>query len=118
MGQVITVLKKLATGKLAVTNLGGPGTIIAVAAMESSEGPARLLLFLTLISANLAVVNFLPIPVLDGGHMMFLTYEGIRGKPMNEQIQFKLTLLGLVMVLTLMVCVIGLDINRFLPWFL
>ena len=118
MGQVITVLKKLATGQLSPTNLGGPGTIIAVATMESSEGPARLLLFLTLISANLAVVNFLPIPVLDGGHMMFLSYEGLRGKPMNEEIQFKLTLVGLVMVLTLMVCVIGLDINRFLPWFL
>ncbi len=116
MTQVVMVLKKIFSGEMKITGLGGPGTILYVATAESSRGLARLLTFLTLISANLAVVNFLPIPVLDGGHMMFLLYEGIRGKPINEKWMMRLTYVGLAMVLTLMVTVIGLDIHRFFPW--
>lgn len=116
MTQVVMVLRKIATGEMQISGLGGPGTILYVATAESSRGLARLLTFLTLISANLAVVNFLPIPVLDGGHMMFLLYEGIRGKPINEKWMLRLTYVGLAMVLTLMVTVIGLDIHRFFPW--
>jgi regulator of sigma E protease len=65
-----------------------------------------------LISINLAVVNFLPIPVLDGGHMMFLLYEWVRGKPAPASVQVALTYLGLAAVLGLMLFVIGLDIWR------
>ena len=116
MSQVVMVLKKIGSGEMQISSLGGPGTILYVATAESSRGLSRLLTFLTLISANLAVVNFLPIPVLDGGHMMFLLYEGIRGKPINEKWMMRLTYVGLAMVLTLMVTVIGLDIQRFFPW--
>lgn len=116
MNQVLVVLRKIFSGEMQISGLGGPGTILYVATAESSRGISRLLTFLTLISANLAVVNFLPIPVLDGGHMMFLLYEGIRGKAMNEKWMLRLTYLGLAMVLTLMVTVIFLDINRFFPW--
>lgn len=116
MSQVVMVLKKIGSGEMQISSLGGPGTILYVATAESSRGLSRLLTFLTLISANLAVVNFLPIPVLDGGHMMFLLYEGVRGKPINEKWMMRLTYVGLAMVLTLMVTVIGLDIQRFFPW--
>lgn len=116
MTQVVMVLQKIFSGEMKLSGLGGPGTILYVATAESSRGLSRLLTFLTLISANLAVVNFLPIPVLDGGHMMFLLYEGIRGKPINEKWMLRLTYVGLAMVLTLMVTVIGLDIQRFFPW--
>lgn len=116
MTQVVMVLRKIATGEMKFTGLGGPVTILYAATAESSHGLARLLTFLTLISANLAVVNFLPIPVLDGGHMMFLLYEGIRGKPINEKWMLRLTYVGLAMVLTLMVTVLGLDFHRFFPW--
>lgn len=95
------------------TSLGGPGTIAVVATQEASAGIPRLLAFLTLLSANLAVLNFLPIPVLDGGHMLFLIYEGIFGKPVNERIAFTLTLLGLGFILGLMVFVIWMDVYRF-----
>ena len=71
-----------------------------------------MLIFLTFLSANLAVLNFLPIPVLDGGHMMFLLYEGIRGKPASERTMTMLTYLGLIFILVLMVFVLGLDITR------
>ena len=76
---------------------------------SADQGTAQLLLFLTLLSANLAVLNFLPIPLLDGGLMMFLIYEGIRGKPANERVQVVLTYIGLALILALMVWVLGLD---------
>ena len=68
-------------------------------------------MFLTFISANLAVLNFLPIPVLDGGHMVFLAYEGIRGKPPSEKIQVGLTYAGLLFLVGLMIFVFGLDLH-------
>jgi regulator of sigma E protease len=114
--QIVTTLRKLASGGVSPTGLGGPGTIAVVAAASASQGIPKLLIFLTLLSANLAVINFLPIPILDGGHMMFLLYEGIRGKPASERVQMYLTYLGLVFILTLMVFVIGLDITRFVKW--
>ena len=110
MLQVFVVLRNI---KDSFRSLGGPGTIAVAATMEASEGLARLLIFLTLLSANLAIINFLPIPVLDGGHMMFLLYEGISGKPVNERLAFGLTLVGLSFILGLMVFVIGLDVYRF-----
>ena len=109
-------LKKLVLGKISPTNLGGPGTIAAVATNEAAASTSRLLLFLTFLSANLAIVNFLPIPVLDGGHMMFLAYEGIFRRPVNERVQLILTYGGLAFVLCLMVFVISMDIGRFAPW--
>ena len=111
MKQVVFVLRKIASN---YKNLGGPLTIVAAATMEASEGLPRLLIFLTLLSANLAVLNFLPIPVLDGGHMLFLAYEGIVGKPVDERIQMSLTLVGFGLLMRLMIFVFGLDLTRFL----
>jgi regulator of sigma E protease len=110
--RVLAFLKRLVTGKISVTSLGGPATIAVVATSEASEGTSRLLMFLVLISANLAIVNFLPIPVLDGGHMMFLAYEGITGKPPSETVQGLLSWAGLAFLLTLMLFVLGLDLFR------
>ena len=67
----------------------------------------QFLIFLTLLSANLAVINFLPIPLLDGGHMVLLLYEGIRGKPADERVQEVLTWIGLIFILALMIFVIS-----------
>ena len=72
----------------------------------------EFILFLALISINLAVVNFLPIPVLDGGHMVFLIYEKLRGKPPSDQVRFIATICGLVIVLGLMVFGFWVDIRR------
>jgi regulator of sigma E protease len=110
--RVIKFLRRLISGQIPVTTLGGPQTIAVAATMEASEGTSRLLLFLTLLSANLAVVNFLPIPVLDGGHMMFLAYEGIFRRPVNERIQIVLSFAGLIFIVGLMLFVIGLDVWR------
>ncbi len=111
--QVVTVLGKLVTGQLSPTKLGGPGQIFYVAGAEASHGWARLLIFLTLFSGNLAVINFLPIPVLDGGHMVFLAIEGIRGKPVDPEMQGTIMMVGLAFILCLMVFVISMDISTF-----
>ncbi len=110
--RVFRTFGKLVSGQISPTNLGGPGTIAVVATSEASRGTSPLLLFLTFLSANLAVVNFLPIPVLDGGHMLFLAYEGIFRRPVNEKTQALLTYAGLAMILALMVFVVCLDASR------
>jgi regulator of sigma E protease len=110
--QVGVTLRKLILGEVAITKLGGPATILAVAGIEASHSVSRLLVFLTLLSANLAVLNILPIPVLDGGHLMFLIYEVISGKPVNERVALGLTMLGFSLLLGLMVFVLGMDIYR------
>ncbi|MEM9413506.1 MAG: site-2 protease family protein, partial [Planctomycetota bacterium] len=111
--RVFQFLGKLVQGQISPKNLGGPGMIAAAATSEATQGTSRLLLFLVLLSANLAIVNFLPIPVLDGGHMLFLAYEGLFRQPPNEKVQIILTYAGLFMILGLMAYVILLDIQRF-----
>jgi regulator of sigma E protease len=101
------------TGKLKMRHVGGPLAIFSVAKSESEQGISRLLVFLTLLSMNLAILNFLPIPALDGGHMMFLTYELVMGKKPNEAVEYRLTIVGFILLVTLMVTVFAQDINRF-----
>jgi regulator of sigma E protease len=108
--EVLGFLRMLVTGKIGASGVGGPVAIFKVAGAEASHGVSRLLLFLTFLSANLAILNFLPIPALDGGHMMFLTAEAIRGKPVNEALQIRLTMAGVMCLLCLMAFVIIKDI--------
>lgn len=89
--------------------MGGPVTIAKMAYAHASQGLAEFAVFLMMISANLAVLNFLPIPVLDGGHMVFLAYEGITGRPPDERVFAALSYLGLFLILGLMILVLGLD---------
>jgi len=91
--------------------IGGPFTIFDIAYQHAAEGPAKLFLFLTIIGANLAVLNFLPIPVLDGGHFVFLSYEAVTGKPPNERVQLWLSYAGLLVIVGLMVWALGLDLK-------
>ncbi|MGE0761026.1 MAG: site-2 protease family protein [Pirellulaceae bacterium] len=114
--RVVGMLKNLVTGRVSVANLGGIGSIAYVAGAEAKQGTARLLIFLTMLSANLAVLNFLPIPALDGGHMMFLLYEGIFRKPVNERLQVALTIVGVTCLLGLMIFVNAMDFTRFLQF--
>ena len=108
---VYSFLGKLTSNAISPRLLGGPIEIAKQAGKSAEEGFGRLLLFLTMLSANLAVVNFLPIPVLDGGHMVFLLYELVRGKPPSENVVAGLSYLGLALILTLMMFVFGLDLG-------
>jgi regulator of sigma E protease len=108
---VYRTLQKLGTGQVSPRALGGPISIFTWLKLAAEQSFPELLITLTLLSANLAVLNFLPIPLLDGGHMVFLTWEAVRGKPADERIQLVLTYLGLILILALMVWVTGLDIK-------
>jgi regulator of sigma E protease len=111
LSHVYRFLRKLTSNQISPRLLGGPIEIAKQAGKSAEEGFSHFLLFLTMLSANLAVVNFLPIPVLDGGHMVFLVYEWIRGKPPSEKVVAVLSYLGLALILSLMMFVFGLDLG-------
>ncbi len=113
---VVRILRKLGS-QISFKELSGPISIAKFAGQAAQQGPASLLLFLTLLSANLAVLNLLPIPILDGGHLIFLAYEGIRSKPADERVQVGLSILGLAFLIGLMLFVTGNDILKlFFKW--
>jgi regulator of sigma E protease len=107
---IFSILGKLGS-QISPTQLSGPVGIAQAAFYAAEEGIPRLLLLLTAISANLAVINFLPIPVLDGGLMVFMVWEAIRGKPASEKAQVILTYIGLLFIVGLMFFVLALDIG-------
>jgi regulator of sigma E protease len=113
LSEVLRVLGGLVTGRIPVSSLSGPIGIMYAAGTFANEGVPKTLIFLTLLSANLAVLNFLPIPALDGGHMLFLAAEWIRGKPVDERLQIRLTIAGILALLSLMVFASAMDIGRF-----
>ncbi|QEF99530.1 Putative zinc metalloprotease [Stieleria maiorica] len=105
LGEVFRFLNMLVHGSVSKDQVGGPIRIFQVAGSEAERGVSAQLLFLTMLSMNLAVLNFLPIPVLDGGHMVFLICEAIMGRRVNEELEMRLTLVGGLMLLALMVFV-------------
>jgi regulator of sigma E protease len=111
---VYRFLQKLTSGQVSPMLMRGVLTIGQVAYYQASSGLSSLLVFLAMLSANLAVVNFLPIPVLDGGHFVFLSLEGLRGKPVSERVVVAFHWLGLCFILSLMVFVLGLDVTDLL----
>ena len=110
--QIYLTLRSLATGKISAKELHGPIGIAQVGYKVASQGVSQLLLFLGFLSVNLAVLNFLPIPVLDGGHMVFLTYEAVAGKKPSEKILIAAQYVGLILILGLMLFVVGQDFMR------
>jgi len=102
------------TGKVSPTAIAGPISIAYGAFDMAGRDTYEFIAFMAFISVNLAIVNFLPIPLLDGGHMVFLIYEGIRRKPPSERIRVVLSVIGLIFVIGLMLFSVGLDIMR---WF-
>ena len=87
MEQVLTVLQRLFTVRISYKTMGGPIAITSAASSEASHGMARFFLFLAFLSVNLAFLSLLPIPPLDGGHVLFLAIEWLRGKPVSRNVQ-------------------------------
>jgi regulator of sigma E protease len=111
-------LYSMVFGRVSVKTMSGPLTIATVSYRFAGEDFWQFLLFLGMISVNLAVVNFLPIPVLDGGHMVFLIYEKVTGRPVPERLFAVFMYAGLFMILSLMLFVVVLDVRRlFFGWF-
>ncbi len=103
---------KIFTGEVSPKNLGGPITIAQGAGAYASYGFVFFLNFLGMISVNLGIINLLPIPVLDGGHLFYYLVELVRGKPLSESFQEVGYRVGMVLVLSLMVFTIFNDISR------
>ncbi len=114
-GFIKTIYKGLArvfSGRVSTKSFEGPIGIVSTTFTLAQRDLYGLVLFLGILSINLAVVNFLPIPLLDGGHMVFLIYEKIRGKPASEQVRNFAAYIGLGLLLLLMVYVFVLDIQK------
>ena len=103
---------RVVSGRVSKETLGGPIEIASQAFSIAGEDLFVFFLFLGIISINLAVVNFLPIPVLDGGHMVFLIYEWVAGRPPSETVRAIATYLGLACILLLMLFVVALDMKK------
>lgn len=106
------LLKKMVTGDVSMKNLSGPITIAKVAGDSARSGWQFFFGVLALLSISLGVLNLLPIPILDGGHIMFCAAEAVRGKPVSERAQIVGTQIGLFLVAGLMVLAIYNDITR------
>jgi len=105
-------VQKLLTGVVAADKLGGIITIVDVTAQASSAGILALFFFTALISVNLGVLNLLPIPALDGGHIMFNLYEMITGKTASDKVMMYITMVGWALLISLMLLGLYNDINR------
>jgi regulator of sigma E protease len=110
--RVFNTLKSLFVGRVAPKNLGGIITIFRQTVDSSKIAISRGLLFIAVISINLAVLNVLPIPVLDGGWLLLLFIEKLRGKPVPEKVVGIVSWVGLVLILGLMVFVTWNDFRR------
>jgi regulator of sigma E protease len=108
----LTVLSvvKLIQGQISTDNLGGPIKIAQMAGAQAQEGLINLLIFTAVISINLGILNFLPIPVLDGGHLMFFTIEMISRRPVSIKVREIAQQFGIFLLILLMIFVIYNDI--------
>jgi regulator of sigma E protease len=109
---IFTGLKKLIVGEVPAKELGGVISIVKLTSDATSAGWMSVLFFAALISVNLGVLNLLPIPALDGGHIMFNLYEFIFRREASEAIIIKLTIAGWVILFSLMGLGLFNDINR------
>jgi regulator of sigma E protease len=110
--EVYDFFVRLVTGERSPRELGGPLAIGQLSGMAARAGFWPLLNFMAIISVNLAVLNLLPIPVLDGGHLLFLGIEAVRGKAVSMEQRLRFTQIGMLFVLGLMVWAFANDILR------
>jgi regulator of sigma E protease len=115
---LLATLRDLVTGALSPRNLGGLLSIGEASGQSAEQGPWSYLFFLALLSVNLAVLNLLPIPILDGGHLMFLLVEAVRGRPLSVEARIRLSHVGLIIVVGLMLWANGNDVVRYVERFL
>jgi regulator of sigma E protease len=97
---------KLIQGKLPASTLGGPIRIAQMAGAQAQEGIVNLLIFTAVISINLGILNFLPIPVLDGGHLLFFTIEMISRRPVSVKVREIAQQFGIFLLILLMIFVL------------
>lgn len=108
----LRVVWGMVSGKMSVNNLGGPITIAQTAGQSATVGGVFFLKFLAILSISIGILNLLPIPVLDGGHLFYYLIEALRGKPLSEEAQVFGQKIGLLLLVMLMSLALYVDLNR------
>lgn len=108
----LKMMGKMLIGKASVQNLSGPISIAQYAGQSASMGLVHFIKFMALVSVSLGVLNLLPVPVLDGGHLLFFAVEGIKGSPVSDRIQLFFQQIGMTLLVSLMVLAMVLDVQR------
>lgn len=109
---MLKVLGRMLTGELSVRNLSGPISIAQTAGKTASYGFTQFMKFLALVSISLGVLNLLPVPILDGGHLFYFMLEAIKGSPLSERTQALGQRIGLAILLGLMTLAFYVDLSR------
>jgi len=109
---IVEFLGQLVTGRASPRNLGSIVTIGEISGQAAAAGLPEFLSFMALLSINLAILNLLPIPVLDGGHLVFLGLEAVRGRPVSVEQRMRWTQVGFVVLIGIMVLALGNDFMR------
>ncbi|UKL43022.1 sigma E protease regulator RseP [Klebsiella quasipneumoniae] len=112
MSLTVRMLGKLITGDVKLNNLSGPISIAQGAGMSAEFGLIYYLMFLALISVNLGIINLFPLPVLDGGHLLFLAIEKLKGGPVSERVQDFSYRIGSILLVLLMGLALFNDFSR------
>jgi regulator of sigma E protease len=113
ISSTLTMMGKMFIGSASVENLSGPISIAQYAGQSAEMGLTAFLKFLGLVSVSLGVLNLLPIPVLDGGHLLFFAIEAVKGSPVSEKVQMGFQQIGMFLLFSLMIFAMFLDIGRF-----
>ncbi len=112
IGFTFTSIGRMLQGRISPANLSGPIAIAQVAASTAEAGWVAWLGFVALLSVSLGALNLLPIPVLDGGHLMFYSVEALMGKPLPDRVQMAGVQIGLVLVMSIMVFALYNDLSK------
>lgn len=108
----LKMIGRMVVGEASVDNLSGPISIAQYAGQSASLGLVQFFKFLAVVSVSLAILNLLPIPALDGGHLLFYAFEAIRGKPIPEILQVLFQNVGIAILILLMMFSFYLDLMR------
>ena len=112
IGLTLESIGKMIAGVISVKNLSGPITIAKVAGTSAASGLESFISFLAYLSVSLGVLNLLPIPMLDGGHLLYYAVELVRGRPVSEQVQMLGLRIGMALLFSLMALAIVNDLAR------
>jgi regulator of sigma E protease len=114
VGLTFDFLGGMLTGRISPRQMGGPVMIAQISGEAARLGMEQFISFMALLSVNLAVLNLLPIPVLDGGHLLFLLVEAVRRRPVSLEARMRWTKVGFVVIIMLMVFAVGNDLVRWI----
>ena len=110
---MVVIIGKLIIGDISTDTIGGPIMIAKMAGDQAKSGIGNLIFFIALISVNLAIINLLPIPILDGGHLLFFFIEAFKGHPVSLKVREVAQQIGLFIIILLVILVFYNDIFRY-----